>query len=202
VQVVPNYFERVKLEQSPIKEENIIRILTLGHVVFYKNPMLWIEVAEDVLAHTDKNIEFVWAGDGPLLQKCRNRVINNPSIKFVGFIKDVDSLYASADIYFQPSLLESQGMSVIGAMAHRIPCVVSNAGGLPESVEDGKNGWIAEPEDKSAFSQQILTLINNSRKRRQLGYEGEKIFNKKFDKSTWISRMDHLLQSHHFVAFL
>jgi glycosyltransferase involved in cell wall biosynthesis len=194
IECVPNFFEKKIKDETVEKEGNVIRILTLGHVVPYKNPLVWIDVAEVVLANAPlKNIEFVWAGDGPMLAECRRKVEHNPSIKFIGFVDHVDQLYLLADIYFQPSLLESQGMSVIGAMCFGLPSVVSDAGGLPESVKDGKNGYVVKADDTLAFAKKLVQLIDDLQRRKEMGRRGKEIFDEKFNKIFWMKDMNRFV---------
>ncbi|WMW24310.1 glycosyltransferase family 4 protein [Methanolobus sediminis] len=145
---------------------NVYRILTLGHVTWYKNPKLWIEVSQKVIRQRPKmDIEFIWAGEGDLLNQCQDLVnqIGLDTIKFIGYQENVDLLYQKSVIYFQPSLLENHSISVVEAMAYGLPCVTSNIGGLPESVVDGETGFTCPPHDVECFVSQIIKLLDDDK---------------------------------------
>ncbi|RPJ79763.1 MAG: glycosyltransferase [Alphaproteobacteria bacterium] len=95
------------------------------------------------------------------------------SIKFIGYRKNLDSIYKRSTIYFQPSLLESHGISVIEAMAHGLPCVTSDIGGLPESVVNGETGFTCPPDDVDCFVSQIIKLLDDDKLRCKMGQSGK-----------------------------
>jgi glycosyltransferase involved in cell wall biosynthesis len=176
-------------------------ILTLGHVVDYKNPFLWVEVANAVSRM--RKVKFIWAGDGPLLEACRQKVGENDLIKFIGFIDDVEVLYRRSILYFQPSLLESHGISVLTAMSHGIPCVVSNIGGLPESIRDGYTGYVVNVTSFEEAVEKIILLLDNDDLRIKFSENAIKVVSKKFSKELWErkmlflhNRINNLCQNH------
>jgi len=171
-------------------------ILTLGHVVWYKDPETWIKVAHNVTSKCE-DVEFIWAGEGELLtiflEKTQKLKISK-NVKFMGFAKDVENLFNKADIYFQPSLIESHGFSVLEAMRNGIPSVVSNAGGLPESIENGKNGFVANIEDVETMSQCLLSLVHSASLRESMGAECIKKYSASFSRAAWEKK---ILLNHH-----
>jgi len=194
VHTVSNYFEPVTNNTLTREKKDVVRILTIGHLVPYKNPLLWIEIAKSVLHKIgQKNIEFTWAGAGEQMEKCSNEVRGYTNIKFIGYQKDVDELYASSDIYLQPSQIESQGISVLGAMYYSLPCIVSNTGGLPESVVDEESGYVIPNAVSDEYVEKILYLLQNEKFRIAMGIKGRKLFEEKFGKVHWTKKMNELL---------
>lgn len=158
------------------KNINVYRVLTIGHVSWYKNPKLWIEVSRKVIIQKpNMHLEFIWAGDGDLLKECKDLIkqLGSGAIKFIGYHENVDSLYNESSIYFQPSLLESHGISVVEAMAHGLPCVTSDAGGLPESVVNGETGFTCPPDDVDCFVSHIIRLLDDDKLREKMGHCGK-----------------------------
>ena len=174
------------------KENNDVKkVLTLGHVRWYKNPDVWYSVALKTIEKYPGNVEFLWAGEGDLLDFYRNTIQdeNNPKIKFLGFQRDIVELYTQSDIYFQPSLRESHGIAVVDAMMLGIPCVVSNSGGLPESVINEETGYVVEPNDVDAMVEKILNLLENENLRKSMGEAGREHCLKNFSHKRWIKEM-------------
>jgi len=170
-----------------------VRVLTLGHVTWYKDPKTWIRVAEKVIrGAVDINVEFVWAGDGDLLELCRSEVLAlglDGHVRFLGYCDDVGALYSGSQVYFQPSLIESHGMAVVEAMYHGLPSVVSNTGGLPESVESEKTGFVVGVEDVKAMGDKIIALARNEPLRKSMGEAARRRYEANFSYERWEDRM-------------
>jgi glycosyltransferase involved in cell wall biosynthesis len=82
-------------------------------------------------------------------------------IRLLGFVSEPSAWYETAQVYFQPSLRESHGIAVLEAMAHGLPCVVADTGGLPESVVDGETGYVCPPADSAGFVGRITELLGD-----------------------------------------
>lgn len=78
-----------------------------------------------------------------------------------GFRKDAVALGGACTVCVMPSLRrEGLPKAVIEAMAHGIPAVVTNVGGLPEIVENGKSGFVLKPNDPGAFAEAIQFFMD------------------------------------------
>ena len=193
IKYIYNFYEPISKVTNCVKRDTI-RILTIGSVIDYKNPFFWIDVAQELIQSNHANkIEFIWAGDGPLLQQAIDLTRFDDRIKFTGYIKDVENLYSNADIYFQPSLKESHGIAVLGAMYHSLPTVVSNIEGLPESVDHNLSGYIFNVEKKEEAILYLDQLINSVYLRNKFGIYAKELFNQKFTKNIWQNQMNNIL---------
>lgn len=80
------------------------------------------------------------------------------------FAPDPDEHFRWADVAVVPSRLpESLGRVAIEAMAHGVPPLVSEIGGLPEVVEDGRTGWIVPPDDSDALAAALAAIVARPR---------------------------------------
>lgn len=102
---------------------------------------------------------------------------------FTGYIPDsgVNKLYAACDTVVQPSINEGFGLTVLQGMLFSKPVVGSNAGGIPEQITDGKNGYLFEKGDAKQLSERLLALARNPSLRERMGKEGRRIFSEKFN---------------------
>ena len=170
-----------------------INILTVGHVVPYKNPDTWINVALLFKRNSpDLNIRFKWLGDGSLLSECRDRVKRlgfESFVSFAGHDDDVASHYRQCDIYFQPSLIESLGLSVLDAMRYGKPCIVANTGGLPEVVSDGESGWVVDADNVEEMAYRVEMLAKDKMLRGVMGQRATKIYEERFSLKRWAKEM-------------
>ena len=171
-------------------------VLTLGHVEQYKNPFVWITVAKNIVLKKP-NTQFIWVGNGALLKKCREMIPQKykKNIKFIGYRKEVGMFYSKAYIYFQPSIIESLGISVIEAMKFGLPSVVSNAGGLPECVENKKNGYTVDPFNEIEMENKIIKLLSNKKIYTTMSMKTIKNYQKIFSRKEWSIQMNNLHKS-------
>ena len=167
-------------------------VLTIGHVEDYKAPMDWIGIAHNAIDRSPaRSFEFIWVGPGAMLEMCRNRVKAlgiGDSVRFVGAESDVDRYYRDCDVYLQPSRVESLGLSVLDAMRRSIPCIVSDAGGLPELVIEGESGWILpRPLSAATAVDRLAALASREDVRRAMGVRGRAHYEKMFSEERWRS---------------
>lgn len=76
----------------------------------------------------------------------------------LGYIGDdhiIVSVYNAADVYVLPSLEDNLPNTVMEAMACGVPCVGFRVGGIPEMIEHGVNGYVAEPESAADLARGI-----------------------------------------------
>jgi glycosyltransferase involved in cell wall biosynthesis len=85
------------------------------------------------------------------------------SVVFLGSVPydDMPVLYQNVDIVVIPSLAEARSLAAQEAMACGKPVIATNVGGLPEIIEDKKNGLLVTPRNPQAIFEAILTLILN-----------------------------------------
>ena len=105
---------------------------------------------------------YVAAGDGVLRQELRDRVNAlglQDHVLLAGLLQPVAPLLARADVLVMPSLYEPLGMSQIEALALGVPVVVSDVGGLPETVEDGVTGLVCPSPDRSGSLQRWTAAL-------------------------------------------
>lgn len=136
------------------------------------------------------NARLVLLGNGPDLikikQQCQQLGISD-KVTFLGSVMHVEDIIPNADCIFQPSYHESFSMVALEAMACGVPTVTSNADGIPEVVEQGKSGFMSEPNDILAMSNHIIEIFRDARLQQSLGEYGRKRAEQKFAWSDKIS---------------
>lgn len=102
------------------------------------------------------------------------------NVHLLGFRKDAPLLIGQAQIVVMPSQRnESFGLTILEAMAQRIPVVATAVGGMPEILENGKGGYIVQL-DTDLFADKLITLLKDPDLRKRLGDAGHEILRKKF----------------------
>jgi glycosyltransferase involved in cell wall biosynthesis len=148
-------------------------VLFLGRVTFQKGPDYFLEAAARVLA-VEPNVKFVVSGSGDMLPRVVEQAAQlgiARNVHFTGFLrgKDVERMYAMADIYVMPSVSEPFGISPLEAMASDVPVIVSNQSGVSEVVRHALKVDFWDVQD---IANKILALLRYPELRQQLTDEG------------------------------
>ncbi|MBB2911632.1 glycosyltransferase involved in cell wall biosynthesis [Streptosporangium becharense] len=125
-----------------------------------KNHALLVEAAARVV-RDDPRAVFLLAGSGPLHDETARRVaaLRSDAVRFLGSVPDAARLIASADLLVLSSSYEGLPVVVMEALAAGVPVVSTAVGGVPDLVEDGRNGLLTTPGDAGALAEGILRAM-------------------------------------------
>jgi L-malate glycosyltransferase len=128
----------------------------------------------EVFARVQKEVpsRLMMIGDGPERsaaewQVRRLGLLNK--VYFLGKQGNVHEKLAISDLMLLPSQLESFGLAALEAMACEVPTVATNVGGLPELIEDGKNGILADVGDVEGMAKRAVELLSDEKRLREMG---------------------------------
>jgi glycosyltransferase involved in cell wall biosynthesis len=139
-------------------------------------------------------IRLVLVGQGPLERHIRRQAADlrlNGTVVFAGYRHDSPRLATAFDVFALASVHEGLSIALIEAMALGVPAVVTTAGGLPEVIEDGKEGRLVGPNRPRAMAQALLELATDEPLRRQMGNAAEEKA-RRFDIRTAVTRMEQV----------
>ncbi|MBZ9711905.1 N-acetyl-alpha-D-glucosaminyl L-malate synthase BshA [Deinococcus multiflagellatus] len=91
---------------------------------------------------------------------------------FLGSFPDVETVLGISDLFVLPSQQESFGLAALEAMSCEVPVVAARAGGIPEVVEEGVTGFLAEVGDVDHMADAALRVLRNQELYRQMGAAG------------------------------
>ena len=166
-------------------------LLFVGRLVEKKGARYAIEAMPAILAeHPDARLVIV--GDGPereVLETLAADLHVTDSVSFLGaFANDrLPELYASADVFVGPSVVEANGdtesFGVVFAEAMASGCVVvtTDVGGIADLVRDGDTGLVVPPRDSGAISAAVLNVLADSVLRDGLRFRGLQSMRDRFD---------------------
>ena len=117
-------------------------------------------------------VQLILIGDGP--ERPRAEALARElgfadRVTFLGKQEDVYPLLAIGDVFLMPSKQESFGLAALEAMACGVPCVTSNAGGLPEIMVDGKTGFMAPIGNLELMAQRAMEILKVPELRDKMG---------------------------------
>ena len=115
----------------------------------------------------EKGIDFIYniVGAGTELERLTFAVYQSGLQDRVFFSgkkehKEINNMMRESDIYLQTSMQEGFCVSVLEAQASGLLCIVSDADGLKENVQEDVTGWIVKRRDPQAFASKIEYVIN------------------------------------------
>lgn len=109
-----------------------------------------------------QDVDLLLVGDGPLrgeLEQFAWSLGLADRIRFLGVRDDVADILAVADVFALTSVSEAASITLLEAMASRVPVVVTEVGGNPEIVRHGIDGLLAPRGDALAIAAAIVTLL-------------------------------------------
>lgn len=139
-------------------------------------------------------VRFVLVGRGPLEDELRRRALDlglAGTVVFAGYREDAPRLAQAFDVFALASLYEGLSIALIEAMAMGTPAVVTNVGGLPEVVEDGRQGLLVPARDPRALARGITMLLRDAPLRERFGMEARRRA-EAFDIRTAVGRMEQV----------
>ena len=130
-----------------------------------------------LLRETGSRLTTLFVGDGderPDLERlARESGLDAAHIRFLGFRQDVTDLLAASDLFVLPSLSEGLPLSILEAMSQGLPIVASNVGGIPELVENGRQGVLVPPGDARILADALQKLACDADLRQTMGAAGQ-----------------------------
>lgn len=164
---IPNMLDAVAIGQkagnSPYTGD-MLHIVSVGRLAPEKHFENIIPVAKTL---RDMSTDFVWhiVGEGPERSQLETLIAENDLKDHVILDGSKTNPYPYmkyADLFVHPSYVESQGLTVLEAMALDVPCVVTKSLGPCEFIEDGVNGLLAEQSPES-LAEEVLAILNDKK---------------------------------------
>ncbi|MGH2709178.1 MAG: glycosyltransferase family 4 protein, partial [Actinomycetota bacterium] len=145
------------------------------------------------------DLKLVLAGDGferPELVRLSQELGIASDVTFLGWVPNValPPYYRAAAVSVIPSLEEGFGIPAAEAMGCEVPVVASDAGGLPEVVENGVTGLVVPRGDSTALAQAIATLLDDPEQRRRMGLAGRERALRLFDWDRTAQQFEKIYQ--------
>lgn len=167
------------LKRSELKVENDnVVLLSVGELNENKNHSVIIDA---IARLNDKNVKYFIVGKGHLKEELEKKIADNKlenQVFLLGYRTDVAELYNASDVFVFPSYREGLSVSVMEAMASKLPCVVSRIRGNTDLIDSEKGGFLCEPFDAIQFQDYIKRLIESKDLREKFGeYNSNKIQN-------------------------
>lgn len=166
-------------------------LLNVARVDEQKNPFGFIRHAQELLKY-DASLQFIWAGSGQLVEQARQQVRQlglADSVHFIGHVDNPQALYTQADVYFSTSFYEGLPFSVVEAMSHKLPLLLSDNVGHQDLIERDKNGILFQLKDYEA-TETFIERLQNDTFRQKTGQQSYLLFQERFHVKPMLAKLE------------
>ena len=157
-------------------------VLTVSRLSHEKGIEVLIAAARIVRA-VRQDVRFVIVGDGPKraeLEGTAERLGLSAIVRFVGFLDDVGTALSAADLFCLPSHSEGMPNALLEAMAAGRPICATAVGGVPEAIEDDRNGLLVRPGEPDALAGGLIRLMDDPTLARRLAGAAKQTAERRF----------------------
>jgi glycosyltransferase involved in cell wall biosynthesis len=113
---------------------------------------------------------------------------------FLGMQEGIESILPRADLFLLPSEHESFGLVALEAMSCGVPVIATCRGGTAELIEDGRSGFLADPEDIAGMAQIGLGLLRDAEYAGRIGRAARARARDEFSEETVVRRYEALYE--------
>jgi len=160
-------------------------------IVIHASNMRPIKRVQDVIRafsviRREVEAKLILVGEGPFIPHIKKLVeeLNlRKEVKFLGAQRAVERFLAVSDVLLLPSKVESSSLAALEASACEVPTVAYRVGGLPETIENGRTGFLVRFPDINEMAQKTIELLLDDEKRMEMGAAARSLVIEKFSPS-------------------
>lgn len=171
----PDYFQRRGAVRPRMVLVLVHRLSPVRKTTMYLRPLL--QALQDKFA---KDWALLVAGDGSELSESIE-IAESVGVReccyFLGPVpnKELAEIYASADVFINPSNAEGFPRVILEAMAFNLPIVTTDAGGTADLLGPSQTEWVVDRNDPERFAERVIDLLSDSDAQQALGLENAQI---------------------------
>jgi glycosyltransferase involved in cell wall biosynthesis len=173
--------------------KNTFVFVTSCRLVPVKNLDTLIRVFAEMISKVNGLKTKLWiVGDGPEREKLESLVVHlsiTSQVIFWGFQENVTSFLLNADAFVLPSFSEGFSISLVEAMLCGLPCIVTNQGGPPEIIQEGRTGFLIDPNSKFELEQKMEKILFMSKDEREEIGRAAKIDAERYSVENYVDRL-------------
>jgi glycosyltransferase involved in cell wall biosynthesis len=161
---------RFESPEAVMPSGNIISMATTGSLVDKKNQIFLVDVVKELNKRNYKaRLDIL--GDGINRERIQNAVDANSlneQIILHGNVAKVEDYLKKVSFYVHPAYYEPFGLVLLEAMAASKVCVSLNGKGNLDIHREGKNGFLIDPANASAFAEKLIEIAQNQEQFKQI----------------------------------
>lgn len=149
------------------------------------------------LLNRKKNVYFVYIGDGPLENKCKELAVSlsvTHNSAFLGYVKNARNYIKHFDTLLFTSDWEGLPLTIWEAMANKVPIIATDVGGNKEIVYGETCGYIFPKGDIHSGANYLEKIINDEPLRKSFGDNGFRALSEKYSQNNFRSFFENLFK--------
>ena len=173
-------------------------ILFIGRLVKAKGIDILLRAINILKNKYKKKLKVAIVGEGSSRKELEDLSVEleiDEEVKFLGVRKDIEELMVSSKIFVLPSRWEGLPMVILEAMRMKMGIIATKVGGIPEVIEDGKEGILISSGDVDLLVKAINKLLDNKVFRKTLGFNAYKKVKEKYSIETYTKKILNLYKS-------
>jgi len=130
------------------------------------------------------DVNFYWAGDGPLRERVLSELDKYDNFHWLGNLQYPDKVreyLSEIDVYALITGMDLAPLTLKEAQLMKKPVVVTNVGGNPEMMVDGKTGFLVEKGNDTQLIEKLRLLFEDVDMAKKMGNEGRKFIERTFN---------------------
>lgn len=198
--VIYNGIDLPPLQRSELPPEWVSeggQAVMVANFIRYKGHREVIEALARVI-RSHPSFRLVLIGDGPERDRLTQQVTNlglKSNVVYAGRRIDAASLVSGFDFSVLGSSEEGFPNALMESMAHAVPVVSTDVGGVPELVEDGKHGRLVPFGDVEAMAGAIAWMIEHPDERRRMGENARRRIGDEFSTERMVRQTEAVYES-------
>ena len=172
--------------------ESKIKSVYIGRLTPDKGWNFALAALSKLPADVVSKIAIIIVGEGKLKTEIEQSLSKLTSdVYFLGRVEPqaIPELLVNSDIFITNSEKETKGLNVIEAAAAGIPAIAPRLGGVVDTIQDGKTGYLYEPQNQSDFLAKLTRLIEDYNLRKLMGIKAKEQA-RQYD---WSQTIDNLI---------
>ena len=169
IEVIHNFVDIARFSKRPIDAFRKVIAPQGERIILHASNFRKIKRIADVIQIFDlvrKEIpaKLLLVGDGPerpMAEELIRKLDLAEHVRLLGKQQDMEEIYVISDLFLLPSEYESFGLAALEAMAAGAPVVASDAGGIPEIILPGENGFLSSVGDVDGMAQHALRILRS-----------------------------------------
>jgi N-acetyl-alpha-D-glucosaminyl L-malate synthase BshA len=174
----PDVTTELREEYAPNNERLLVHLSNFRPV---KRVTDVIEIFDRVRKQIPSRLLLI--GDGPDRSVAEWLAVQkgiHEDVLFLGKQDEVQDKLGVADIMLMPSELESFGLAALEGMACEVVPIATRVGGVPEVIEHGKSGYLADVGDVETMAKHAIELLSDEPRLREMGKQARMVAQARF----------------------
>ncbi|MPW37518.1 glycosyltransferase family 4 protein [Vibrio sp. B1Z05] len=156
-----------KIQDIKARFGNRALVIQAANMYEHKGFDVSIKAAE-IVEKIAPEIQFVFLGDGRMKATLELQASHLSNVCFVGKQSNMGDWFSAADLMIHPAYSEGLGSVILEALHCHLPVIATRAGGIPDIIDDGINGFLVDIGDAKSLAEKVQLVLNENELKQQL----------------------------------